>query len=215
MSRLRVAPIVEGHGEEASIRTLLQRIWYELLAGEYIEVLPPIRRSRSKLQQQPELEAALQMALNNLHEPSAYDDPNLVLILIDADDDCPRELGPALRARAEKSFPEVDIACVLANVEYETWFVAAAETLKTYLDLPPDFRPIEAPEEARHKSKWIEDRFRRPGRPTKGTQYRKSVHQVRLTAAMDLALCRSRSPSFNKLCRELESRRHRFTPQSD
>ena len=32
--------IVEGHGEDASIRRLLERIWYELLSGDFIEVIP-------------------------------------------------------------------------------------------------------------------------------------------------------------------------------
>ena len=31
-------------------------------------------------------------------------------------------------------------------------------------------------------------------------------NQPRMTAAMDLALCRRRSPSFDKLCRELKQR---------
>jgi hypothetical protein len=37
---LRVVVIVEGHGEDGAIRTLIERIWYELLAGDYIEVIP-------------------------------------------------------------------------------------------------------------------------------------------------------------------------------
>ena len=38
MSRLCVAPIVEGHGDDRAIRILLQRIWSELLGGDYVEV---------------------------------------------------------------------------------------------------------------------------------------------------------------------------------
>lgn len=37
---LRVVAIVEGHGEDGAIRTLLQRIWFELLGGDDIEVIP-------------------------------------------------------------------------------------------------------------------------------------------------------------------------------
>jgi hypothetical protein len=37
---LRVVIIVEGHGEDGAVRTLLERIWYELLGGDYIEVIP-------------------------------------------------------------------------------------------------------------------------------------------------------------------------------
>ena len=55
MNRLRVVPIVEGHGEQQSaIRTLLVRLWTELLGGDYIDVLQPIRIPRSKLIQPAE-----------------------------------------------------------------------------------------------------------------------------------------------------------------
>ncbi len=41
---LRVAVIVEGHGEDGAIRPLLERIWYELLGGDGLDVLRPFRR---------------------------------------------------------------------------------------------------------------------------------------------------------------------------
>ena len=34
---LRVVVIVEGHGEDGAIRTLLERIWYDLLKGDYMQ----------------------------------------------------------------------------------------------------------------------------------------------------------------------------------
>jgi hypothetical protein len=143
---------------------------------------------------------ATRLAVKALNEPPAWDDPKLVLILLDADEDCPAQLGPNLLTFArDEADPAVEIACVLANLEYETWFVAAAESLDTYLELPAGFRPPEAPEEARHKKAWIQQRFR-------GGKYVETRHQPAMTSAMDLTLCRRRSPSFDKLCRELERR---------
>ena len=49
MMRLRVAPIIEGDGEEEAVRILLDRTWREVLGGEYIDVLKPIRQPRSRL----------------------------------------------------------------------------------------------------------------------------------------------------------------------
>jgi hypothetical protein len=46
---------------------------------------------------------------------------------------------------------------------------------------------------------WIEQRF-------KGTRYSETQDQPAMTLVMDLNLCRTRSPSFDKLCRELERR---------
>lgn len=51
----------------------------------------------------------------------------------------------------------------------------------------------------RCRKAWIEKRIKAP-------KYSETVDQPAMTAAMDLALCRSRSPSFDKLCRELEKR---------
>ncbi len=200
MSRLRVAPIVEGQGEVQSIRILLERLWYEMLGGEYIDVLQPIRQPRGKLVKESELGKAVQLARSKLGNSSGPPDPALVLILIDADEDCAKEWGPKLLEWALRAAPGVDVACVLANVEYETWFVAAAESLDAFLNLSTDVPISDNPEELGSKKAWVEHRFR-------GTKYSETIDQPRMTQAMDLALCRKRSPSFDKLCRELERRK--------
>ncbi len=200
MTRLRVAPIVEGHGEVHCIRILLQRIWTDLLGGEYIEVLQPIRKPRSKLVKPEELERAVKLALLKLGGAPSGPCPHMVLVLIDADKDAPCILGPSLLDIAKKVNARADVACVLANIEYETWFVAAAESLHEFLELPPDTGTPENPEAQRAGKGWI-------GRHFVGEKYSETVDQPRMTAKMDLQCCRARSPSFDKLCRELEKRR--------
>jgi hypothetical protein len=194
---LRVAPIVEGHGEDQAVRVLLQRLWTELLPGEYIEVLKPIRTSRPKMIKSPELERALDLAVLKLRSaPSS--DPALVLIMLDADDDLACVLGPDLLNRAKAHRGDTDISCVVATVEYETWFVAAADSLHDLLDLS-EGGPPEAPESSRSGKAWIQRRFR-------GIKYSPTVDQPAMTSRMDLRRARHRSPSFDKLCRELEKR---------
>lgn len=199
MSRLRVVPIVEGHGEYEAVRVLLQRVWTELLGGEYLHVLRPIRQHRDKLIKPEELEKAVKLAALKLAEPSLVPDPWLILVIIDAEKDCPAELGPKLLAIAQHARSDLDISCVLANVEYETWFVAAAGSLSDYLNLAETEAAPELPEGARAGKSWV-------GRHFKGIKYSETVDQPAMTARMDLALCRRRSPSFDKLCRELERR---------
>lgn len=197
MSGLRVAPIVEGHGEVEAVRPLLTRIWTELLGGEYIDVLRPIRHPRSRLVKQQELHKAVEFAWSRLREPRSPELPGVVVILFDAEPDPPCRLGPQIRQMAQQARPDAAIACALANPEYETWFVAAADSLRTDLDLSEsDSSAIQTPETSRSGKKWVADRFR--------GHYSETVDQPRLTAKMDLALCRGRSPSFDKLCRELE-----------
>ena len=200
MSRLRVAPIVEGDGEVACVRILLERIWYELLGGEYIDVVKPTRAKRDLLVKTGELEKSVRMASGKLGNPPNSSDPALVLILIDADEDCPVELGPKLRDRTRiECPPEINVACVLAKSEYETWFAAAAESLRQYIDLPPDFVASEDVETSRQAKGWVKRHFR-------GTKYSETIDQPKMTKAMDLNLCRRRSPSFDKLCRNLQRR---------
>ena len=198
MARLIVAPIVEGHGEVPAVPLLLRRIWYELLQGQYIEVLNPIRQPRNRLATNKDdaLVKAVGLAAGKLRA-SATGDPQLILILLDADKDPPCQLGPQLLRQATAAQSDVDVACVIANVEYESWFVAAANSLAQYLELPADHPiPID-PEGKRCGKGWIKWRFR-------GT-YSEPVDQPKLTAAMDLAVCRRRSTSFDKLCREMEA----------
>lgn len=202
MSRLLVAPIVEGHGEVACLRPLLQRLWTEVVGGEHLEVLRPIRQPRDRLVRDPEeLRRAVELAALKLaasDEPAAT--PRSVLVLLDAEEDAVCELAPELLARCRASRPDFDVACILAKREYETWFVAAAESLDAFLDLPPDTPVPDHPETTGQGKGWIEARFR-------GARYSETLDQPAMTAAFDLRLCRRRSPSFDKLCRELEARR--------
>jgi hypothetical protein len=202
VTRLRVAPIVEGHGDEASVRILLQRIWTELLGGEYIEVTKPIRRPRSKLVLEGELSKAVELAALKLdQQPSP--DPTLILVLLDRDPapDPPCVQGPQLLAAARKDHEHLNISLVLANLEYETWFVAAAESLQTFLRLEKDVP--ENPETARCGKAWVQKRYCHPGQ-----RYAETVDMPSMTSRMDLKVCRQRSPSFDKLCRELEAYRN-------
>ena len=196
---------MEGHGEYNAIRILLWRIWSEHLGGEYVDVLAPVRTRRNKIVRDDELKRVLELAVSKLREEIG--DDSMVLLLLDADDDLPCVLGPDLLRRAQRIRSDADIACVIANVNYETWFVAAADSLLKFLALPADFSIPYDPEGDRQGKGWVKQRFR------KG-QYSPRVDQAKMTQAMDLTLCRQRSPSFDKLCRELEARLERSAHDS-
>ena len=201
MSRLRIAPIVEGHGEYHAIRILLHRIWYELVSPQgksAIEILRPIRRPRSRLVQEQELGRAVRLAASKLKvKGDCHSEHCLILILLDAESDPPCQLAPQLLANASERSGGIDVCCILANVEYETWFVGAADSLGGDLDLPE--RIPQTPEQDRSGKGWIQRYFKRP-------RYSETVDQPALTSRMDLDKSRARCPSFDKLCRELEAR---------
>lgn len=197
MSRLIVAAIVEGHGEaKSAIRTLVTRVWTELLAAEFVNVLRPIRQPRSKLVQREGLLKAIDLAHLKLSEITSAD-RRLILVLFDADEDLPCVLAPALLDIVRNDRAHLDVAIVLANQEFETWFAAAAESLTAFFDLavtPPAVDPEAAGQRKGAVRRWMHG------------QYSETIDQVKLTQAMDLRLCRARSASFDKLCRELGKR---------
>jgi hypothetical protein len=202
VKQLRLAAIVEGHGEYESIRLLLTRVWQELLGGEYIDIVQPIRQKRHQLAKQEGLCKAVELAALKLANTTGMSLPVAVLILVDADEDMPCQLAPEMLRWAKDARADVDIICVVANTAYETWFVAAAESLREFLELPNNMAIPDDPEEKRLGKGWIERYF-------KGEKYSETQDQPSMTAKMDLAVCRGRSPSFDKLCRELKLLRDR------
>lgn len=200
VSSLTIAPIVEGHGDAAAVPILLRRICAELLGGRLVHVLPPIRQPRDRLLNDRDgcLERSLNLALRKLKQSSVPSVPGLVLLLVDADNDCAAEGGPRTLQLAKRLRTDADIAVVWAVWKYETWFVAAAESLHEHLNLSQASIPSD-PEASRSRKNWIERHWR-------GVKYSASVDQPKLTDCMDLSLCRQRSPSFDKLCREIKRR---------
>lgn len=198
MRKLQVLPIVEGHGEERAVRILLERLAQELRAGSFVEILHPIRQPRTRLVKERHLQRSVELAAVKLRQRTEDGVPQLILLLLDAEEDPACTLAPQLLAWMRQSRSDFDCACVLAVHEYETWFVAAAESLGEHLDLEGETPPPD-PEQERLRKAWIKKRFR-------GVSYSETIDQPAMTAQMDLKLCRERAPSFDKLCRELEQR---------
>jgi hypothetical protein len=104
----------------------------------------------------------------------------------------------------------IEVSCVVANVEFETWFVAAAESLTEFLDLSLGEKPADDPEAQRLSEKWIQKRFcgkgwsDLPESSRRPIRYTKTQDQLRLTERMDLNLCLERSRSFRKLHGDLK-----------
>ena len=122
-----------------------------------------------------------------------------ILILIDADDDCPAHLGPMLLARAKAAQGDRRISVVLAKREFEAWFLATAESLAGTRGLRSNISAPQAPELIRDAKGWLTKQR------VDGRSYRPTVDQAALAHTMDLNRARSRSPSFAKLCRDLKA----------
>jgi hypothetical protein len=177
---IRIACIVEGHGEVASVPLLIRRI--ALTVDPAISVhVHTIRVAKSKLLKAGELERAVRLA-GMRAAPNGG-----LLLLLDSDDDCPAQLGPALAARLHTSRSDLPCVVVLANREFECWFVAAAASFG--IEAPPD------PEAIRGAKEGIELH-------TPAGVYSPSTDQPSYTAQFDMDQAR-RAPSFDRCYRKV------------
>ncbi len=204
-----VALIVEGETEELCVKILLSRVWQHLPGASELAtlaVLPPLVTKRSALVKatHPEMEESIERATRAIRRVTRRSpaDTGFILILIDAEEDCPASLGPQLLKRAKLIRSDMDIACVLAKRELENWFKAAAASLAGVGGLPVD-PVVSSDAEVGSGDAWLTAQKRRVDPKS---EYKKPDDAVELAKAMDLAQCRANSPSFDKLCRELEAR---------
>lgn len=131
---------------------------------------------------------------------AAIKHPNhAILVLLDCDDDCPATLGPKLLQRLNVARQDLVTSIVLAHREFESWFLAACESLAGKRDLQPDLMPPPELEAIRDAKGWLSDRML-----PKSRRYAPTQDQEYLAARFDLQAALHRSRSFRKLWKELD-----------
>lgn len=185
-----VASIVEGDGEVAALPVLLRRLGEWRTPQVISHILPPIRVRRDRfLNRDEEFRRHLLLAA------AKCGDAGWILILLDADDDCPAEMGAKILKRARECVPHRRISVVLAKREFEAWFIAAASSLNGHRGFVYDVNTAMDAETRRDAKGWIKS-HRAEG------AYRETTDQPAFAARMDLAAALSGSRSFRKLCDE-------------
>jgi hypothetical protein len=191
---IAIYPIVEGHGEVRAVPLLISRVAREICNKDYVEVLRPHRVPKGKMVAQGARALQDAVAFGKL-KISQTGMPGAILVLLDADDDCPAELGPGLLDQISR--PDVPIGVVVAQREYETWFLAGAQSLRGHRGVSVTAVPPVDPEGIRGAKQHFERHLLVPG-----AAYQETVDQPAFTAALGLAEART-APSFDKLCRDL------------
>ncbi len=185
-----IASIVEGDSEVNALPILLRRLAGELSPSVAVQPLPPIRVRRDRfIQREEEFRKQLLLAA------AKSGTQGWILVILDADDDCPAHLGPQLLARAQQCVPHCRVSVVLANREFEAWFLAAARSLQGArgFSIAAD-EPIDA-ETPRDAKGWMR-------RHMQSGVYREMLDQPAFTARIDLHQAKDNSRSFRKLCKE-------------
>jgi Domain of unknown function (DUF4276) len=191
----QISCIVEGHGEVAALPILLRRFAAWEGRDLDIDVPQPIRVKRDRfLRSEDDFRKYLFLA------DSKCSADGLVLLLLDADDDCPAELGPDLLARARGVLPKRMISVVLANREFEAWYIGAAKSLDGFRGF--GIKPGDSPDRAelpRDAKGWLASRILRGS-------YGETTDQPAFAARMDLSQAFDNCRSFRKLCRDLDAK---------
>ena len=173
-----IVPIVEGLGEMEAAPALLRRILYERRDHYDVNVLSP-KNANGKGRLVRRLEDFLRYA-------ASEDGCVAILVLLDADEDCPVELGTELASRASSINLHVPTAVVCAKREYENWFLASDENFQGDA------------EEYSGAKQWLNRRV------VDGLTYKETKNQVRFSATMDIDAAYETSRSFRRLCNAVD-----------
>lgn len=184
-----VAPIVEGHGEVAAVRQLITRIGGSVGVG--IEVVQPFRLDSGRMRKPEELAKAVR-----LQEVRVQGRIGGVLIVRDGDDDidCPVEL--ARQITPEPGAFSVPVEVVIAHHEYEAWFLAAAESLRSHPSVRDDATAPPNPESKRNAKKQLELMM--------NESYKETLHQAKFSSLIDLSAAAKNSRSFRRMMHAVE-----------
>jgi hypothetical protein len=112
----------------------------------------------------------------------------------DKDVDCPVQLAGMLQP-AQGLVP-VEVQVVIAYREYESWFLAAADSLRAHPDVRDDAVAPANPEGKRDAKRELEKLMLE--------SYKETRHQPKFSALMDLEVAARNSRSFRRLVHAVE-----------
>ena len=192
MSRNKIYAIVEGHGEaepptqgqQPAVTVLIAKLLQDLQCWS----LFPAKKKPWRMRSSGDFFARGKLE-KVIRAHKMFTDCAALLILLDMDDDCPKQKGPALaeRIRAMEKLP-FTVVIVCATREYEAWFLASLESIHvghTYPDNPEDIRAAKG---------WLKRQF----------GYQEARDQSAYTQALDIVLAWDRSRSFQRLYHAFE-----------
>ena len=188
---LSIVAVVEGPGELGAAPGLIRRILWGRLGRYDISRISAVRAS-GKLDLVNNLELRLGIAMS--------EGADAVLVLVDADDECPVEAVGSLVDRASALNLGVPVAVVYAKCEYETWFICSlsedtGEEIRERLSIASSVNAPEDVEDIRGAKEWLRGQ---------GRGYTETEDQEDLTYHIDMELAHRRSRSFRRLCHAVE-----------
>ena len=193
-----ISAIVEGPGDKDAVPALLRRILWERLSRYDIATAKAIS-ANGKSNLIKKLKSFLRYAI--LKE---FDG---ILVILDADRECPRKLATTLATEAAQFNLAVPVAVVCCKHEYETWFICnltdtSGNEIRNKLALPSTLTSPKNVEAIRGPKEWLTQNM-----PITRA-YKETTDQANLTHHIDLTLTHVQSRSFQRMCHAVEELVH-------
>lgn len=175
---IRIASVVEGHGEVKAVPILLRRIAEDLGIFD-CDIRTPHRIGRDHMTG-PKVASAVRI------QQAAVGPDGIVVVLYDSDDDVP-ETAVASTLEQLASGPHEALVFVAVR-EFEAWLLAGIESLREAGSIIGNASFDGDPERPRDAAGRLEKLMTE--------SYKKTLHQARFTARLDFEQASRRSPSF-------------------
>ena len=187
----KVLIIVEGYGEVEAAPLLARRVAFELLNTYTATFIQQRRRGLCHLRSQ------------NWHHfrrylKAAFYENCPILWMLDVDDDCAVDVAIEMSNVANEENCPVPFAVNLWVREFETMFLYDLETLSKKLDRFDLDGATNQPETIRGVKEWISSRM------PKGSIYKPSVDQARISGSIDVSKVFNTYRSFQHFVKTLE-----------
>jgi Domain of unknown function (DUF4276) len=184
---VRIKPIVEGSGDVTAVPELLRRLQFDYGLGAHgVQIARPIKWKRSCFNSEAQVKRAVQLA-------KAERDCVGILIIFDSDDDCPKTYASRVAEWSRQEARNIPCEVVMANREYEAWFLSAVESLRGRRGIREDATSEAAPEQIRGAKERLETKMH------PNTSYSETTDQVALTRHADFRTAYASCRSFRKL----------------
>jgi Domain of unknown function (DUF4276) len=186
VSRVSIGCLVEGDGEVVALPILIRRIASEVIPEVFVHVPRPRLVPRNHMTASGNaIGRAIDRLAPRLSRPAGF------LLMLDRDDEPdPSKSCTDLAAHMNACRSDCPSIVVMPDREYEAWFLAAAESLRSRRGLRDDLATPPNPDGIRGAKEWLVDRAAGESR------YGEVADQAALTECFDMAAARANSPSF-------------------
>ena len=181
---MKLVPIVEGKGDVEAVPLLLRRLASEYGSPVPVEIDTALRMKRSQIVKRDPIQRMVQLAKRRGGDG--------IMIIFDSDDDCPIKLAPEITKWADQVTIGTPCVTVMANREFEAWFLASIETLRGKRGIRIDAKSHPYPESPRNAKRALKDRMRR------GRGYSETTDQAAFAATFSMIAAYSKCRSFRK-----------------